>query len=390
MAGFPTLVLQEINDPTKFPISFQKWLLQVQNYLNGLAVSPVGTAYGGTGLTSFTQGDLIYSSATDILSKLPKSATATRYLANTGTSNAPKWDQVNLTNGVTGLLPYSSIQNVTATSRILGRATTGAGVIEELTIGSGLSLAGTTLSATGSGGDVVGPGSAVNGNVVLFDGTTGKIIKDGGTLGTAAFTASTAYDTAGAAASAQAASQPLNAKLTSISALVSSAGWLHNDGSGNYVYSTPVITLTGPITSVGSVTSVASQTGTGSKFVMDTGPTIDATVLTGNTVIGFRGNLSSTNRISVSGVTTIYSLQTTSSVGSSAADVLVNGYEIATPTNSFVEKVTFLNGAVSAAYATINRGAPAARTYSVSGSSLRLTMASGTYNVACIVLEQAC
>lgn len=32
--------------------------------------------------------------------------------------------------------------------------------------------------------------------------------------------------------------------------------------------------LTGPITSVGNATSVASQTGTGSKFVMDTSPTL--------------------------------------------------------------------------------------------------------------------
>ena len=46
--------------------------------------------------------------------------------------------------------------------------------------------------ATGNAGNVVGPASATSGNVVLFDGTTGKLIKDGGTLGTNAFT-STAY-----------------------------------------------------------------------------------------------------------------------------------------------------------------------------------------------------
>lgn len=34
-------------------------------------------------------------------------------------------------------------------------------------------------SATGTG-DVVGPASAVDGHIVLFDGTTGKLIKDGG------------------------------------------------------------------------------------------------------------------------------------------------------------------------------------------------------------------
>ena len=36
-------------------------------------------------------------------------------------------------------------------------------------------------------GVVVGPASATSGNVVVFDGATGKLVKDGGTLGTAAF-----------------------------------------------------------------------------------------------------------------------------------------------------------------------------------------------------------
>tara|TARA_R100000963_G_C4640845_1_gene104479 strand:+ start:47 stop:610 length:564 start_codon:yes stop_codon:yes gene_type:complete len=33
-------------------------------------------------------------------------------------------------------------------------------------------------------GDVVGPASSTNNNVALFDGTTGKLLKEGGTLGT--------------------------------------------------------------------------------------------------------------------------------------------------------------------------------------------------------------
>lgn len=42
--------------------------------------------------------------------------------------------------------------------------------------------------------------------------------------------------------------------------------------------------LTGPITSVGNATSVASQTGTGTKFVMDTSPTLVTPTLTSPTV----------------------------------------------------------------------------------------------------------
>lgn len=37
-----------------------------------------------------------------------------------------------------------------------------------------------TISATGTGGDVVGPASAVDEQIAVFDGITGKLIKDGG------------------------------------------------------------------------------------------------------------------------------------------------------------------------------------------------------------------
>ena len=53
------------------------------------------------------------------------------------------------------------------------------------------------IASGGGSGDVVGPSSATDSYPALFDGTTGKLIKQGtGTLGTAAYTAASAYATA--------------------------------------------------------------------------------------------------------------------------------------------------------------------------------------------------
>lgn len=54
------------------------------------------------------QGDLLYGSAADVLSVLAKNITATRYLSNTGATNNPAWAQIDLTNGVTGILPTAN------------------------------------------------------------------------------------------------------------------------------------------------------------------------------------------------------------------------------------------------------------------------------------------
>lgn len=50
------------------------------------------------------QGDVLYGSAADTLSALAKNTSSTRYLSNTGASNSPAWAQIDLTNGVTGIL----------------------------------------------------------------------------------------------------------------------------------------------------------------------------------------------------------------------------------------------------------------------------------------------
>lgn len=71
--------------------------------VNAGATAPEWQPSANSVLTA--QGDLLYASAANTLARLAKNTTATRYLANTGTNNNPAWDQINLANGVTGTLP---------------------------------------------------------------------------------------------------------------------------------------------------------------------------------------------------------------------------------------------------------------------------------------------
>jgi hypothetical protein len=58
--------------------------------------------------TVSSQGDIVIASGANALTRLAKSTTSTQYLANTGTSNAPAWNEVALTTGVTGTLPVAN------------------------------------------------------------------------------------------------------------------------------------------------------------------------------------------------------------------------------------------------------------------------------------------
>ena len=184
------------------------------------------------------------------------------------------------------------------------------------------------------------------------------------------------------------------AATTSVNGYLTSTDWNtfnNKQPAGSYLVNGGALGTpsSGTVTNLTGTASI-SINGTVGATTANTGAftTLSAT---GQITFGERAFLNSTGRISVAGATTIYSIiNTGSSVGSSATLVLVNGYLVATPTNSFIDLVLFMPNGTPAVISAINRGSPAARTYTSSGISLQLAMASGTYNVANSNIEQAC
>lgn len=70
-----------------------------------------------------------------------------------------------------GVVTYAKMQDVSAASKLLGRGDSGSGDVQEITLGSGLTMTGTTLSASGGGTVdstiIDGSANAVAGNAVF-------------------------------------------------------------------------------------------------------------------------------------------------------------------------------------------------------------------------------
>lgn len=144
---------------------------------NANAVQVIGwkvvpTTAGGTGLTSYAQGDLLYYNSGTTLTALTKSTTATRYLSNTGTNNNPAWAQVDLTNGVTGDLPYSNLAQGSALS-VLGVAGNATADVASIAAGTDNQVLRRSGTSVGFGAIALNQSAAVTGTLPTGNGGTG-------------------------------------------------------------------------------------------------------------------------------------------------------------------------------------------------------------------------
>lgn len=210
----------------------------------------VGAAYGGTGFSSYTIGDLIYASAATTLAKLSDVVTGNALLSG-GVGVAPSWGKVNLSQHVTGNLSVANLDSGTGATNSTYWRGDGAWSVPVFAMDVGSS----PVSGSASGRVLYNNAGTLGAYPIT--GSTNVVMSQAPTIAAPMITGALTY---GGVA--------LNAAVT---------------GTGNMVLSASPV-LTGALT-YGGVTLAAAVTGAG-KMVLDTAPTISNLTVTGPFTLG--------------------------------------------------------------------------------------------------------
>jgi hypothetical protein len=353
----------------------------------------LGAGYGGTGLSTYAIGDLLYASGATALSRLADVATGNALISG-GVATAPSWGKIGLTTHVSGILPIANGgTNGTATATAgaiaygtgsayaftaagtLGQVLTSAaagtptwttpttGTVTAVSVVSANGLAGTssggatpalTLSTTVTG-VIKGNGTALSAATAATDyvAPSAYASVNGLTMATARLLGRTTASTGAAEEISVAGGLTLSGgTLTGTSGTVTavsvvSANGLAGSSSGG---ATPALTLSTTVTGLlkGNGTAISAAT-SGTDYAPATSGT---SILYGNGAGGFNnvtigtgvaftaGTLSATGSggtvTSVTGTAPVVSSGgTTPAISMAAATTSVNGYLTSTDWNTF-------------------------------------------------------